>query len=72
MLIESKDKTGHISMHSIHQAKLKSGHLLHKMALAQSQRNRTVVRFRENIFSSNFPLVKKVCTYEYISLLHLS
>ena len=29
-------------MDSIHQAKVKSGHLLHKMALVQSQRNRTV------------------------------
>ena len=30
------------SMDSIHQAKLKSGHLLHKIALVQSQRNSTV------------------------------
>jgi len=30
------------SLHCIHQAKLKSGHLLNEMALIQSQRNRTV------------------------------
>ena len=29
-------------MDSIHQAMLKSGHLLHKIALVQSQRNSTV------------------------------
>ena len=29
-------------MDSIHQAMLKSGHLLHKIALVQSQRNGTV------------------------------
>ena len=29
-------------MDSIHQAKVKSGHLLHKIALVQSQRNSTV------------------------------
>ena len=44
-MIESKDKKGHNSMHSIHQAKLKSGHLLHKMTLVQSQRKRTVNSF---------------------------
>ena len=32
----------HSSMDSIHQAKLKSGYVLHKMALFQSQRNTTV------------------------------
>ena len=30
-------------MDSIHQAKVKSGHLLHKIALVQSQKNMTVV-----------------------------
>ena len=30
-------------MDSIHQAKVKSGHLLHKIALVQSQRNSTVI-----------------------------
>ena len=30
------------SMDSIHQGMLKSGHLLHKIALVQSQRNSTV------------------------------
>ena len=34
-------------MDSIHQAKLKSGHLLHKMALVQSQRNSTVIQKNE-------------------------
>ena len=32
-------------MDSIHQAKVKSGHLLHKIALVQSQRNSTVHGF---------------------------
>ena len=32
-------------MASIHQAKVKSGHLLHKIALVQTQRNRTVPRY---------------------------
>ena len=32
-------------MDSIHQAKVKSGHLLHKIALVQSQRNSTVLAF---------------------------
>ena len=31
-------------MDSIDQAKLKSGHLLHRLALVQSQRNRTVAK----------------------------
>ena len=33
-------------MDSIYQAKLKSGHLLHKIALVQSQKNSTVVHNR--------------------------
>ena len=36
------DWHGCSSMDSIHQAKLKSSHLLHNMAFVQSQRNRTV------------------------------
>ena len=32
-------------MDSIHQAKVKIGHLLHKIALVQSQRNSTVQRY---------------------------
>ena len=35
------------SMDSIHQAMLKSGHLLHKIALVQSQRNSTVCKTRK-------------------------
>ena len=38
-------------MDSIHQAKVKSGHLLHKIALVQSQRNSTVCRLHGD-FSS--------------------
>jgi len=45
-VIESKDEIGHNSMLSIHQTNLKSGHLLHKMALVQSQRNSTVPVFQ--------------------------
>ena len=39
-------------MYSIHQAKLKSDHLLHKMALVQSQRNSTVNRRLKVLFFS--------------------
>ena len=44
--IESKDKIWHNSMHSIHLPKMKSGQILHKMALVQSQRNSTVSKFK--------------------------
>ena len=44
-LIEKKEKNWHNSMHSIHQTMLKSAQLLHKMALVQSQWNRTTVLF---------------------------
>ena len=45
MLIESKIKIGHDSMFNIRQANFKSARLLNKMALVQSQRNRTVYIF---------------------------
>jgi len=40
--IKKQDKIGHNSMHGFHQAKLNGVHLLHKGALVQSQRSRTV------------------------------
>ena len=42
MLIESKIKIGPDSMLDIHQANIKSAHLLNKIVLVQFQRNRTV------------------------------
>ena len=45
LLINGKNISGRQergSMDSIHQAMLKSGHLLHKIAFDQSQRNTTV------------------------------
>ena len=42
-IISDRQERG--SMDSIHQARLKSGHLLHIMALVQSQRNGTVPTF---------------------------
>ena len=47
--ISGRQKQG--SMDSIPQAMLKSGHLLHKIALVQSQRNSTVFMM---VFCSNF------------------
>ena len=47
-LINGKSLSGwqeHGSMVSIHQTKLKSGDLLHKMALVQPQRNRSVASY---------------------------
>ena len=41
------------SMDSIHQTKLKSGHLPHKMALVQSQRNTTVQPQQQVVFLLN-------------------
>ena len=38
------------SMDSIHHVMLKSGHLLHKIALVQSQRNSTVSRLERFLF----------------------
>ena len=60
-LIESQDKIGHNSMHSIQQAKLKSGHLLHKMAQVWSPwanfRNRSylLIHILGLKYSPNFP-----------------
>ena len=45
MLIESKIEIRHDSMFNIPQANFKSFHLLNKMALVQSQSDRTVIEF---------------------------
>ena len=46
-------------MESIHQAKVKSGHLLHKIAIVQSQRNSTVhTRVAQNIKNTTLALAK--------------
>ena len=45
MLIEIKIKIGHKSIFNIPQANFKSAHLLNKIALVQSQSDRTVIEF---------------------------
>ena len=50
-------------MDSICQAKLKSGHLLHKMVLVQSQRNRTVYIIK---LTSLFPSIGSKITLQDI------
>ena len=49
-------------MHRIHQIRLKSGHLLHKMALVQSQRSRTVhaLCFINNVYKQRFLRLVKI------------
>ena len=56
-------------MDSIHQAKVKSGHLLHKIALVQSQRNSTLSKMTiEGLISDlKNPLPTPLRSYTHVA-----
>ena len=71
MLIESKIKIGHDSMFNIRQARFKSAHLLNKMALVQSQRNRSVRKQKKEKMKLNSAVPQNIESYKYKTVSYL-